>query len=128
MSSGPGPSCSLGSSNFHPWLFVLMFYPIHERWVSKDIREDGVQTSCPEQIWGGGELRHREGKGQVGGRTGLDPVVFPSPCWLTPLSPRSLCPQMSVWGRDGALRLTQARLGFVEGSVCQPSKGVLSLG
>lgn len=53
VSSGPGPSCSLGSSNFHPWLFVLMFYPIHERWVSKDIREDGVQTSCPEQIWGG---------------------------------------------------------------------------
>ena len=25
VSSGPGPGYSLGSSNFHPWIFVLMF-------------------------------------------------------------------------------------------------------
>lgn len=98
LSSGSGPSFSLGSSNFHPWLFVSVFYPIHECWVSKDFREDGVQTPCPVQIRGVGELRLREGKGQAGGRTGPGPVVFPNPCWLTLWSPGSLCPQMSRWG------------------------------
>lgn len=60
VSSGPGPGSSPGSSNFHPWLFVLMFYAVYECWVSKDLGGDPGQTSCSAAM---GETEAQRGKG-----------------------------------------------------------------
>lgn len=81
---GPGPSHSLRSTNLHLWLFVSMFYPID---ASKDLKDHRVHIPCSAQR---GKLRHREGKGQVGGRIGPSPVLFSSPCWLILLPPEAL--------------------------------------
>lgn len=125
VSSGPGPSCSLGSSNFHSWLFVLMFHPIHECWVSKDLREDGVQTSCPAQIGGSGAQRE---KGQVGGRMGMSPVVSPSPCLLTCCPPEAFVHRCQGWGGVRTSGIIEASLGSGRGLCASQAQGAMSWG
>ena len=119
MSPGPGPGYSLGSTNLHPWLFVLTLYPIGACWVRTS---ESLRSRLPSLT--DGETEAQRGKGQLSGRIQWSPVVFPSTCWLKLLSPEALVHAEWLLEQGGdLLGITWASSGSVKGSACPAGKG-----